>query len=246
MSAEGWFWADNVGMQGPWRWIVGGLAVAAGGYAGLVARGWQTYGRARLPAPGEEDPRLDRFMPEYEVVERHHVRVRAPAEITLAAAVDADIQASPVARAIFSTRELVLGSKGDAAARPKGLLAETTALGWVVLAEIPGREIVLGAVTRPWQGNVVFRGVPAEDYLAFREPEYVKIVWNLRADDLGHDTSMFRSETRVMTTDAAARAKFRWYWARFSPGIVMIRRMMLPGVKAEAERRAARLHVARI
>ena len=31
--------------------------------------------------------------------------------------------------------------------RPKGLLAQTTLLGWGVLAEKPGREIVVGAVT---------------------------------------------------------------------------------------------------
>jgi hypothetical protein len=46
------------------------------------------------------DPLLDRFMPAYEVVERHGVRVRASAEITLAAAREQDLLASPVIRAI--------------------------------------------------------------------------------------------------------------------------------------------------
>lgn len=41
-----------------------------------------------------------------------------------------------------------------------------------------------------------------------------------------------------MTTDPTARTKFRWYWARFSPGIVLIRRIMLGPMKTEAERRA--------
>jgi hypothetical protein len=35
-----------------------------------------------------------------------------------------------------------------------------------------------------------------------------------------------------------ARKRFRWYWARFSAGIVLIRRMMLWTLKREAERRA--------
>ena len=38
-----------------------------------------------------------------------------------------------------------------------------------------------------------------------------------------------------MTTDDEARAKFRWYWARFSPGITLIRRATLPAVKRDAE-----------
>ena len=114
-----------------------------------------------------------------------------------------------------------------------------TAIGWCMLAEIPDREIVVGAVTQPWMPNVVFRGIPPEEFRAFREPGYVKIVWNLRADpcQVSETHSVFRTETRVITTDDEARAKFRWYWARFSPGITLIRRAMLPAVKRDAEAR---------
>jgi hypothetical protein len=66
--------------------------------------------------------------------------------------------APPLVRAIFKTREVVLGSEPDALARPRGLLALTKSIGWGVLAEIPGREVVMGAVTQPWYADVVFRG----------------------------------------------------------------------------------------
>jgi len=36
----------------------------------------------------------------------------------------------------------------------------------------------------------------------------------------------------VVATDAEAKEKFRRYWARFSPGIILIRRMLLRGLKA--------------
>jgi hypothetical protein len=42
----------------------------------------------------------------------------------------------------------------------------------------------------------------------------------------------------VVATDAAARSKFRWYWARFSPGIVLIRRLSLGPLRRDAERLA--------
>jgi hypothetical protein len=84
-----------------------------------------------------------------------------------------------------------------------------------------------------------------EAFRAFDAPGYVKIAWTLRADPLGESESVFRTETRVVTTDAAARARFRWYWARFSPGIVLIRHLLLRPLKREAERRAAFTSLAR-
>ena len=221
-------------------WIAGGIGLATVGYASWVGLNWYRYGHVAPPSSDEVDPLLDRFMPEYDVVERHHVRVKAPAEITLSAAADTDLQGSPVVRAIFRARELVLGARPDDGARPKRLLAEMTALGWGVLAENPGLEIVVGAVTQPWMAHVEFRALPPDEFHAFREPGYVKIVWTLRADPVGAAESVFRTETRVSTTDSTARRKFRWYWARFSPGIVLIRRLMLGPVKREAERRARR------
>ena len=219
-------------------WAVGGAGLAAAGYAAYAGIAWCRYGRSARPAPDQMDALLEQFMPEYEVAERHHVRVAAPAALTLSAAADTDLQKSTIVRAIFRTRELVLGADAGDQSRPKGLLAQTTSLGWRVLAEKPGREIVVGAVTQPWLPNVVFRGLAPEAFRAFREPGFVKIVWTLRADPVSQSESVFRTETRVMTTDPTARTKFRWYWARFSPGIVLIRRLMLGLLKTEAERRA--------
>jgi hypothetical protein len=216
-----------------------GGALAIAGYAAYVAGAWLRYGRAARESGLAADPLLDRFMPQYDVVERHHTRTAAPAEITLAAAAETSLRHSPLVRVIFRMRELVLGSQPDAGTQPKGLLAEMKSLGWRVLAEDPGREIVMGAVTQPWKGDVVFRGIPANEFVGFHESGYVKIAWTLRADPVSPIESVFRTETRVIATDPIARQRFRWYWARFSPGIVLIRRAMLGAVKDEAERRAA-------
>jgi hypothetical protein len=220
------------------RWTAGGLGLIAAGYATVTGTTWYRYGQVPSASPDERDPLLDQFIPECEVAERHHVCVAAPAAITLSAAADIDLQQSTIVRAIFRARELVLGAEPDAGTRPKGLLAQMTSLGWRVLAEKPGREIVVGAVTQPWLPNVVFRGLAPEEFRAFQEPGYVKIVWTLRADPVGESESIFRTETRVTTTDQTARTKFRRYWASFSPGIVLIRRVMLGLLKTDAGRRA--------
>lgn len=221
------------------RGLAAGVGLAAVSYATYVAVTWIRYGNVKRPAnPEEEDSLLDRFMPTYEVVERHKVRVAAPVEITLSVACEQDLQDSAVIRGIFKARELILGSKPDDTVRPRGLLAQTKALGWGVLAEVPGREIVMGSVTQAWMANVVFRALPPDEFAAFHEPGYVKIVWTLRADPIGAAESVFRTETRAATTDPTARAKFRWYWSKVSPGVWLIRRMSLGPLKREAEHRA--------
>lgn len=211
---------------------------AAVSYAGLVAAAWMRYGRVAAATSDEADLFLDRFMREYDIVERHHVRVAAPADVTFAALMDMDLEESTVARAIFKGRELLLGADASTKSPTRGLVAVTRELGWAVLAHVPGREIVMGAVTQPWKANVVFRGIASEDFAAFNEPGYVKIVWTLRADAAGERASIARTETRARATDAEARRRFRWYWARFSPGIGLIRALSLPLVQKEAERRA--------
>jgi len=110
-------------------------------------------------------------------------------------------------------------------------------MGWGVLADEP-YEIVMGAATKPWEANPVFRALPPEDFASFAEPGYVKIIWMLRAAPAGDAASRFVTETRAVATDPRSRAKFRVYWTFLSPGIRLIRRAMLPLVKAEAERRA--------
>ncbi len=177
-------------------------------------------------------------MPTYDVAERHHVRVAAPAEVTLKAATEMDLQRSAIVRGIFKAREWIMRGHPTRDQEVRAFLPQMRAIGWGVLAEIPGREIVMGAVTRPWMADVVFRPLPPQEFAAFHEPDYVKIVWTLRADSLGAAESIFRTETRVVTTDPAARAKFRRYWSFMSPGIILIRWMSLGPLKADAERRA--------
>jgi hypothetical protein len=215
-----------------------GAGFAAGAYAAHAAVTWCRYGHAPQADDSARDALLDRFMPAYDVVERHHVRVAAPAATTLAAAREQDLLRLPLVRAVFAAREVILRAAPDGRSQPPGLLAATQALGWRVLADAPGREIVVGAVTQPWEPNVRFRGLPPQDFAAFSEPGYVKIAWTLRADPVDAGSSIFRTETRAVATDASARARFRRYWAFASPGIALIRRLSLRPLKRDAERRA--------
>jgi len=220
------------------KWAGRGAAFAAGAYGAYVGYTWLCYGRHPKQAR-PSDTLLDAFIPDYDVVDRHHSRIQAPADVTFRAACDVSLGESPVVRALFKGRELVVGRAPRKAEVPGGLVDQMKASGWGVLAEIPGREIVFGAVTQPWKADVIFRSVPPETFQGFDEPGFVKIAWTLRADPIGDSATMMRTETRATTTDAAARAMFRWYWSFFSPGIGIIRRVLLAHVREDAERHRA-------
>ena len=214
-----------------------GAGVAAGGDAGLVAWHRLHYGKPpRIAEPGDCGL-LDRFIPAPEVVEHHHIAIEAPAEVVLDAAKQMRLLDSPLVRGIFKLRELALGGEPDTVVHPATLFEQMKSIGWVVLAERPGRELVMGAVTVPWHANPVFRSIPPGDFEAFREPGYVKIAWSLRAEPDGDDRTKFHTETRVSTTDPPARAQFRRYWSLVAPGVELIRLAMLRPLKQEAERR---------
>lgn len=219
----------------PWT-----LGAAAAGYGLMVAYAWWSYGRPRRSTLVEKDAWLDEFMPVYDVVERHSIYVDAPPDVTLRAAEQTNLFESRIVRAVFRTREWFLGAQ--AGARPRtGLIEFAESLGWGVLAVAAEahevREIVMGAVTQPWLPDVTFQSVPPKKFRDFAVPGYVKIAWTLRADRVGEHGSIFRTETRAVATDDAARARFRTYWSRVSPGVWVIRRLMLMPVRRNAERR---------
>ena len=212
---------------------LGLLAVSA--YAGAT---WARYGHPH----SDRRPRnelLDRFLPDPEVEEYHRIPVRAPADVTLAAARELDLMRSPVIRGIFLLRALptLLRGRPFRPGGSRGLVEETLGLGWGVLAEEPGRQLVVGAYTQPWHQNVTFHALAPEQFAAFREPGYVKIVWTIEAEPVGSDRSVFTTRTRVVSTDPGARRRFRLYWAPMSVGIILIRHLHLPMVKREAQRR---------
>jgi hypothetical protein len=219
--------------------VLGGAAAAAGlGWAGYSALAWSRYGKpAALP---ESKSPLDRFMPTFEVRELHETAVAAPADVTYESALALDLMRSPLVRATFRGRELLMGA-APAQRREQGFLREILAVGWGVLAEEPGRAMVFGAVTQPWRADVKFRAIPPDEFAAFSEPGYAKIAWAFWVDPVEAATSRFSTETRVMTTDSGSRGRFRLYWAIFSPGIRLIRNEILRLVREDAARRARRL-----
>src|SRR5512133_1195365 len=90
------------------KWIAAGAGIVSATYATYVATAWLRYGRRKPASGAARDALLDAFMPRYDVCERHAIDLATPAEVTLAAAKNLDLNRSPLVRAIFKGRELLL------------------------------------------------------------------------------------------------------------------------------------------
>lgn len=219
------------------RGLAFGVGAAALGYAGMVAWNRLRYGHVTLDVEPNHASLLEHFIARPDVVASHQIAVNAPPEVVLDTARQLRMLDSVMVRAIFKLRELALGGEPDTRPHPESLFEQMVSIGWVVLAETPGREIVFGAVTKPWEAAPTFRSIPAAEFAAFAEPGFVKIAFALRAEPSGNEGTVFWTETRAVGTDAEARARFRRYWSYVAPGVHLIRLAMLQPVKCEAERR---------
>lgn len=180
---------------------------------------------------------IDAFIPDADIQESHEVVLRAPAELVFATAQSLDLAALPLARLLFWARGRMLGSRDPLRETPPGLLESTRAMGWRELAVRPEREMVLGAVAQPWLADPAFEAVPPEAFPDYAEPDRVKIAWTLEVEPVAPGLTRFRTQTRAVATDLAARRKFMRYWRVFGAGVVLIRVVMVAALKREVERR---------
>lgn len=210
------------------RSVLGLTTIAAAAYGTYAALTFLRYGRRRKARPS---PSLDRFIPEPEVIEQHSVRVDAPPAVTYEAARSYDMSASRLAHLLFDARAFVMGVKPLPYEPPKHFVDAMKQVGWVILDEKPGQEIIFGTLAQPWIADAAFRTIPADEFTTFNEPGYVKILFNISVEPDG----LLQTETRVITTDAEARKRFRKYWALVNPGVKLIRIELLHGVKTAAE-----------
>jgi hypothetical protein len=178
---------------------------------------------------------LDRFIPQPDVGKRHEITVHAPVAFVYRVAQNFDIESVPGVHALFWLRGKLLGAHAEAQPR-SGFITYMRSIGWSCLAEEPNRYYVAGAACQPWNADVVFHPVGPEEFADYADPDEVLIAWTLECEPMETEITRLVTETRVEATDTQAREKFQSYWRRFGLGIALIRRLLLPAIKREAEK----------
>ena len=177
---------------------------------------------------------MDRYPDHWDVRSRHETVMHASAGETYQAVRELDMGRSlPVALfAIRAVPHLLTGK-----ARPRRSLTLDTFLeaGFMILAEEPGRELVLGAVGRFWRLDSGIERIDPEEFEGFDRPGFAKAALSFTLEEQGPASTALATETRVLCTDPAARQRFLLYWRLIGPFSGAIRRLMLGKAKRAAE-----------
>ena len=184
---------------------------------------------------------LDDFLPTFDFNEVHTIQVHAPSSRVFSALKVLTPAEISLLRILFAIRSLPARLTGKAErnienARP--LLQQLLGNGFILLAESPDQELVLGTIGQFWKltGNVSARIADASGFLAFSQPEYAKAAMNFYLEEVpGVKRVRVRTETRIFVPNPATRKKFARYWRIIYPGSTVIRRMWLRAIKRRAE-----------
>ena len=186
---------------------------------------------------GKVRSRLDEFAPAYQFSEYHAARIEASCPRTYQA-----LKAT-TAGEIFLFRTLTWIRRGGRpnkesilnAPEQQPLLDVATRTSFLLLAEEPGREYVVGTVVAAPAGTR-FKEMPTpDDYKKLGGPGFAKASMNFLLEDAGPGACTVTTETRVYATDAASRRRFAAYWRVIYPGSSLIRAMWLRAIKRRAE-----------
>jgi hypothetical protein len=178
---------------------------------------------------------IDRFLPDYEVVEHHAVDVEAPVDETYRAVKELDLARSPVVLALLFARGLPHLFTGAVKPKRRLRLDDMVDSGFVVLGEEPDRELVLGIVGKFWQLSSGVQRIEPAEFVGFDTPGFAKAAWNFVVSARPTGGSRVETETRVAGTDDDARRRFSRYWWLIGRFSALIRRIMLREIKREAE-----------
>ena len=229
----------GVSLVKPLRWIgirkrSRGLLVAIAGFC-LTAAGMS------LPAPelrvAAVQNQLDQFIPVYQFYEFHSIRVAAPKERVYRAIKEVRVDEIRLFRTLTWIRRM--GRPGPEsvlnAPERQPLLEVITHTGFLLLAEEPNQEIVVGTLVAAPPGWRPKANPTPEDFKTLHAPGFALAAMNFHLEDDGAGGTLVTTETRVYATDAATRRKFARYWRVIYPGSALIRRMWLRAVQRRAE-----------
>jgi len=51
--------------------------------------------------------------------------------------------------------------------------------GFMIIHEVPGKEVVVGAVGKFWHVDISFKEIPPEEFRDFDEPGWGKLAWSI-------------------------------------------------------------------
>ncbi len=196
-----------------------------------------------IVAPPET--RLDEYLPNYHVSEFHATQIHGSAADVFAALKAVTAEEVFLFRTLMAMRALPARLLRKTRPRLTGgapLLDQFLRGGFLLLAEVPDRELVVGRIGQFWRlwDGAAPSLTTGDEFRAFGAPGFAKAVVNFLVTADAGGSVRLSTETRVYLCDPVARRKFGLYWRLISPGSAFIRLMWLKAAKRRIESLPAR------
>lgn len=177
---------------------------------------------------------IDSFAPNPDAAEKHSIEIAANHQVVYQAVWTADLGGSGIVKGLLLLRALpqLLLHPGSRPRTKRAITLQTLInAGFGVLAEEPGREVLLGVTGPFWR--------PVGNVLPFNEADFrgpvrsgvARAVWNFTVDEMDNGGTILSTETRIICGDRSSRRKFRVYWLFVRPFSGLIRLLMLRTVR---------------
>jgi hypothetical protein len=188
---------------------------------------------AMTSTPTKAHSLMDEFLPTHDFGASYEIRINATPSVVYQRLLVSDFNEAWVVRLLMTLRS---GKRIPRTRVPTDLHQRLQGTGFVILAEVPDDEIVIGVAGRFWRpdgGRCL--DLTAGDFGGFARAGYAKVAWNFRLRTESPKCTVLSTETRIKCFGRAALWKFRFYWSLVGPFSGLMRKAILKQVKTEAE-----------
>jgi hypothetical protein len=158
---------------------------------------------------------LNNYLPDYFLREVHHMAVQGSAADIYQSICNFDMSSVSWIKNLFRLRTALDKTKSKA-----GHLTLHDAYkngGFILLEEIPDRELTVGAVGKIWKPAISFTKLDSSEYADFHKPGFAKVAWSLRCEPRFTGGTFCSFEVRVGATDSVSAGKMRGYYSLIGP-----------------------------
>jgi hypothetical protein len=176
---------------------------------------------------------IDEALPRYQFQVAYQVGVKARPPTVYGCLLHTNFHDLWLVRMLMSVRSGKVLKRSDSQLELHRQLEST---GFVVLAEAPNDEIVIGIAGRFWRpdgGRCL--DLSKDQFADFSRLGFAKAAWNFKLRAESDCGTVLSTETRVECFGRSALWKFGTYWSVIGPFSGLIRKAILKQIKAEAE-----------
>lgn len=104
--------------------------------------------------------------------------------------------------------------------------------GFMILHEVPGKEVVVGSIGQFWHLNIIYHKVHAASFLNFNEPGWGKLAWAITVEPYGKGSTI-SFELRTTATDEVSWKRLQQYYTVIGKFSYLIRHSLMTHLQTE-------------